>query len=161
MKRGWKGFGRPLEYGNDKKLEGIQFIHSLVIIFSASIIAFALLWVVLHASKSFGDTRIEMETRTRLNISYPIKRFEGDVVNWTTLRSVVCLMNSSIQQLQVRGFSEYSLNIYFRTFLTLSQSVTKPFKTQCTCVFIIQVLNLLGDPRLLVLERRFLRFVGY
>ena len=45
-------------------------------LFSALIIVFVLLWVFLHASTPFGDTRIEMEMNSMLNISYPAKRFE-------------------------------------------------------------------------------------
>ena len=44
--------------------------------FCAPIIILALLWVLLHASKPFGDTQTEMENNSLLNISYPAKRFE-------------------------------------------------------------------------------------
>ena len=47
--------------------------------FSGTMILIALLWVLLHASMPFGDTRIEMEITNLLNISYPVKSFEPNV----------------------------------------------------------------------------------
>ena len=48
-------------------------------LFCAPIIILALLWVLLHASKPFGDTQTEMENNSLLNISYPAKRFEPNI----------------------------------------------------------------------------------
>ena len=47
--------------------------------FSGTMILIALLWVLLHASMPFGDTRTEMEITNLLNISYPVKSFEPNV----------------------------------------------------------------------------------
>ena len=75
MERGWKALGRNYEYRTEKDLEGVKYIHLLLMVVSASIIVPVLLLVVLYASKLFGDTQTEIELNSMLNISYPAKRF--------------------------------------------------------------------------------------